>query len=441
MNKNTNEIAILGAGIAGFGAANRFFTEGLKSTIYERRSYYGGHTASFKFKEGFIFDDGPHISFTQNKRIQNIFAENVDQQFEKIQSRVNNYWKGHWIKHPAQCNLYGLPEELVTKIILEFIETKNRNGDTKINNYQDWLEASFGKTFAKTFPMEYGRKFHTTTADNMSTDWLGPRLYKPNLEEVIRGAISPETPEVHYIDHFRYPTYDGFVSYLKPYPDQTDLKLNHNVISIDLKEKVIIFENGNSKKFEHLVSSLPLNVIIPLIKNIPSDVLTASKKLACTKCVVVNVGIDRSDISECHWTYFYDDDYIFSRLSFPHMFSPKTVPPHHGSIQAEVYFSDKYKPMNISVDECIEKVIEDLKRCGLIKEEDKIVIKNGWVTPFAQVIFDLERAEALKIVHGYLEDQHIEYCGRYGKWEYIWTDDSFLSGEEAAQNIINRICT
>jgi len=434
-----NKIAILGAGIAGFGAANKFFNEGIKSAMYERRSYYGGHTASFKFKEGFVFDDGPHISFTQNEKIQKTFADNVDNEYEKIQSRVNNYWKGHWIKHPAQCNLYGLPEELVTKIILEFIEASNKNGKKEINNYQGWLEESFGKTFAKTFPMQYGKKFHTTTADNMSTDWLGPRLYKPNLEEVIRGAISPVTPEVHYIDHFRYPTYNGFMSYLKPYPDQTELHLNHNIIEIDLTDQKIKFENGNETEYKHLISSLPLNVLIPLIKNAPADVTEAANKLACTKCVIVNVGLDRSDISECHWTYFYDDDMIFSRLSFPHMFSPKTVPQGHGSIQAEVYFSDKYKPMNISVDDCIEQVIKDLRRCGLIKDDDNIVIKNGWVTPFAQVIFDLERAAALKIVHGYLEDIQIEYCGRYGKWEYIWTDDSFISGEQAAQNIINRL--
>jgi protoporphyrinogen oxidase len=441
LKNDRNDIAILGAGIAGFGAADRFFSEGIKSTMYERRSYYGGHTASFKFKEGFIFDDGPHISFTQNERIQKIFAGNVDNKYEKIQSRVNNYWKGNWVKHPAQCNLYGLPEDLVTSIILEFIETKNKNGETEINNYQDWLEASFGKTFAKNFPMQYGKKFHTTTADNMNTDWLGPRLYKPNIEEVIRGAISPVTPEVHYIDHFRYPTDGGFMAYLKPYPEQTNLKLNHNITGIDLSEKIIEFENGSSAAFNHIVSSLPLNVIIPLIKNVPNDVLEASNKLACTKCVIVNVGIDRSDISDCHWTYFYDDDFIFSRISFPHMFSPNTVPPGHGSIQAEIYFSDKYKPMNISLDECLEKTIDDLRRCGLIKEDDKIVIKKAWVTPFAQVIFDLERNENLKIVHGYLDDQKIEYCGRYGKWEYIWTDDSFISGEQAAQNIINRMIT
>ncbi len=53
--------------------------------------------------------------------------------------------------------------------------------------------------------MQYTRKYHLTTAENMSTDWLGPRIYRPSLEEVLRGALSPSAPNIHYITHFRYP--------------------------------------------------------------------------------------------------------------------------------------------------------------------------------------------------------------------------------------------
>ena len=74
-----------------------------------------------------------------------------------------------------------------------------------IKNYADWLLSSFGRTFAELFPMQYTKKYHLTTADNMSTDWLGPRVYRPSLEEVLRGAISPTAPNVHYITNFRYP--------------------------------------------------------------------------------------------------------------------------------------------------------------------------------------------------------------------------------------------
>ena len=42
--------------------------------------------------------------------------------------------------------------------------------------YREWLLAAYGRTFAETFPMEYGRKYHTAEAGQMTTDWLGPRL-------------------------------------------------------------------------------------------------------------------------------------------------------------------------------------------------------------------------------------------------------------------------
>ena len=182
------KIVVLGAGMAGFGAAHRLHNEGACATLYEKHPYHGGHTASWKFDSGFTFDEGPHVSFTDDKRIQDLLAESVNQQYETVRYGVNNYWKGRWIKHPAHCNLHGLPTDLVVKILGDFIKAQ-QNGETKVRNYQDWLFASYGEEFARTFPMEYTKKFHTTTADNMSTDWLGPRMYKPKLEEVLLGAL------------------------------------------------------------------------------------------------------------------------------------------------------------------------------------------------------------------------------------------------------------
>ena len=52
---------------------------------------------------------------------------------------------------------------------------------------------------------------------------------------------------------------------------------------------------------------------------------------------------------------------------------------------------------------------------------------------YANIIFDLDRASLLATVHGYLDDIGIAYCGRYGDWGYMWTDESFISGERAAE--------
>ena len=76
--------------------------------------------------------------------------------------------------------------------------------------------------------------------------------------------------------------------------------------------------------------------------------------------------------------------------------------------------------------------IRDLRKCGLLRDDDRILSRGAHLVPYANVIFDLERAAAVKTVHGYLDDIGIAYCGRYGDWGYMWTDESFISGERAA---------
>jgi protoporphyrinogen oxidase len=433
------KIRVLGTGMAGFGAVHRLRQDGFEDVLcmYDKNSYIGGHTASFETDDGFIFDDGPHISFTDDKRLQELLAENINQEYETLKATVKNYWKGHWIKHPAQCNLYGLPTELIVKVIDDFVETKQKSNG-QITNYKEWLYAKFGKTFAETFPMVYGKKYHTVDAENMDIDWLGPRLYQPELQEVLKGALEPSTPDVHYVDKFRYPTNHGFVHYLNKFTELADIKLNHKVTSIDAKNKLIRFGNGKTVEYDEVISSIPLPELVSnIIEDVPEDVVEAGKKLACTSCIIVNIGVDRDDFTEAVWTYFYDPEIIFTRLSFPHLMSPNNVPPGCGSIQAEIYFSDKYRPVDRKPEDCIEPVIEDLIRCGLINEEDEILHKSTLFIKYANVIFDLDRQEALKSVHGYLDDIGIRYCGRYGDWGYQWTDQAFKSGEEAATETLS----
>jgi protoporphyrinogen oxidase len=121
------------------------------------------------------------------------------------------------------------------------------------------------------------------------------------------------------------------------------------------------------------------------------------------------------------------------------MLSATNVPPGCGSVQAEVYFSSKYRPLTQEPSALVEPVIRDLRRCGLLREDDEILTSHANVVKHANVIFDLDRASALATVHGYLDDVGIAYCGRYGDWGYMWTDESFISGERAAEKALARL--
>jgi hypothetical protein len=69
----------------------------------------------------------------------------------------------------------------------------------------------------------------------------------------------------------------------------------------------------------------------------------------------------------------------------------------------------------------------------VLRESDTIVSRHSNLVRYANVIFDLDRAKALETVHGYLRDIGVDYCGRYGDWGYMWTDESYISGERAAE--------
>jgi protoporphyrinogen oxidase len=424
---------ILGSGMAALGAATALAAEGVQATLYDKNDYHGGHTATFTHPGGFLFDDGPHLSFTSNPRMQELLAANVGDCYERTTARINNYWHGYWLPHPAQCNLYGLPPDLVAQVICDFVDAQQPR-ERPIRHYADWLEVAYGATFARTFPMVYGRKYHTTPAENMSTDWLGPRMYRPSLAEVLRGALSsaPHT-DMHYVTHFRYPTRGGFFAYVQPFIEQADVRLCHRLARLDPARRELAFENGVVAGYERLISSVPLPDLIARIVDVPVEVRAAARRLAFSTAVTVNLGVDREDLSRAHISYVYDPRIPFARVNFPHMLSPHNVPPGAGSIQVEIYFSDKYRPLDRDPRDLIEPAIRGLRQIGILREADRILFSEARVVRPANIIFDLERAAALPIVHGFLDEIGVHYCGRYGNWDHAWTDEAFESGERAAR--------
>ncbi len=424
------KIAVLGTGMSAFGAAHRLAGEPVDAILYDKAAYFGGQTVSFRSPQGFVFDKGPHVSFTKDERIQKIFAESVEGKYETVQYKLNNYWKGHTLPHPVQTNMYGLPVDVMAKVISDFAQQSLTHSE--IRNYEDWLVAAYGRYFADQFPVQYTKKYHTTHPANMTTDWIGPRMYRPSLEELLRGALAPATHNVHYITGFRYPTTGGFMSYLEKWARAVNMQLNHEVVGIDTAARQLTFSNGRRAAYDGLVSSIPLPDLLPLVSGVPQDVLEAGRKLACSSCVLVDIGVRRPDLSDAHISYFYDSDIVFSRVSHPHLMSRNNVPPGCGSVQAEIYHSKKYLPLVGQPADYLAPTIRDLKKCGILREDDEILFTDTKLCEYANIIFDHDRSAALATVHGYLDDVAIRHCGRYGDWGYMWTDESYKSGEGAA---------
>ncbi len=441
-------VAILGAGLAGLSTAYFLRQGGWRNVrVYERNRYAGGHATSFTLTStgrgneslAFTFDEGPHVSFTKDAFVREFLAESVGGEFDEHVARISNYYRGHWLKHPAQCNLYGLPVDLVERCILDVIEANTAPNGAPPRNYAEWCTRSLGKTFSQEFTFRYTRKYWTLEAEQMTTDWVGTRMYPPRIADVIRGALTTDTDESqhHYLTRFRYPRRGGFGAFTRRLAEGAPVAYGYEVTQVDVRERRLRFANGEEAGYDILVSSLPLPELIRRIPQAPEEVRQAADRLVCSSVVLISLGVARADLSPYHWFYVYDEDIPFARVNLPHNITPACAPEGCGGIQAEIYFS-RYRPLWASLEELTEQTIAGLVRIGVLRPDDTILVRDARVIRYANVIFDHDRAPALEVVHGYLRDQGIHYCGRYGEWAYLWTDDAILSGKRVAETILGK---
>ena len=169
----------------------------------------------------------------------------------------------------------GLYQHIIKNCLIDYINAHTSNSNNP-QNYAEWCLKNLGKTFSEEFVFKYTKKYWTLHAKELSTDWIGPRIYPPSPEEVIKGALEPPTNEYHYLSEFRYPAKGGFASYLKGLNTGNNINLNHEVVSIDIKDKLLTFANGNQTNFNNLISSLPLPELIKLLSNVPKNVESAA---------------------------------------------------------------------------------------------------------------------------------------------------------------------
>jgi protoporphyrinogen oxidase len=422
---------ILGAGIAGISASYELEKNNITSLIIEKRNSWGGLLDNFSI-DGFRFDKFIHLSFTENDFVNDIFLKTP---FIKHKPLSSNYYNGYWLKHPAQNNLFPLGQE-EKEIILSDFQNRNSVEISQINNYEEWLRVQYGNYFAENFPMVYTKKYWTMEAKDLETKWVGNRMYMPSLEEVRNGCNTDITPNTYYAKEMRYPLKGGYKSFLNPMVDEAKILTNHNIISIDLDFKKVNCENGKSLFFNNLISSLPLPEICRLIKNIPENVLEAAQKLNFTSGYLISLGFNKPDILKNLWFYIYDKDILPARVYSPSLKSLDNVPVGCSSLQAELYFN-KGQKLNIPDNELLDNVIEKFIGIGLFNAED-IVVKDIRTEKYANVIFDHNIYENRKIVVDYLESNKIISVGRFGEWDYFWSDQSMMSGINGAKKIVNR---
>ncbi len=422
------EVTILGAGLAGLSTAYHLKN---KYNIYESESEAGGLCRSVK-ENGYVIDYGPHLFFSNDTYVRSFLNKLLKNNIHELESNVGQYCSGSYLKYPYNVNLHGAPPEIIRDCIAGYVNACYKDKKATPKNYHDWCLSNFGKGFAKHFMLPYAKKAWTVNPKRMTVEWIGKRIFRPTLEQILDGALQPSNNQSYYITNFRYPLRGGMASMISSLVKKAGgIHYNKRASSINIKTKKITFQDGTSTHYEKAVSTIPLPEIIKIIPDAPLSVREAAKKLINNSVYILNIGIDRPRLSEYHWIY-YDGDEPFHRIHFPDMLSGHNSPKGTGIVSAEIAYS-RFKPLN--KENLFDITVNRLVKAKILRPSDKIIYQGIIDLKYAYVIYDHHRKACVKKVRDYLRKHDIETCGRFGEWGYLWTDQTILSGRRAAETI------
>jgi protoporphyrinogen oxidase len=417
---------ILGGGIAGISAAFHLQENGHEYKLYEKNNSWGGLCDNFVI-DGFLFDYFVHLSFTSNSYVKDIFAQGAPFYIHNPVSY--NYYKEIWLKHPAQNNLAPLSTDEKIKIIQDFVNKPNLTPQ----NYKEWLTVQFGKYFTDNFPAIYAKKYWTLDANELGIDWVGERFSLPEFADILKGAFEEQQDNFYYAKEMRYPVKGGYKAFLNKMVNRIKINLNKEALLIDAENKRVEFSDGTKEYYSNLISSIPLPELVKIIKDCPPHILEAGNDLLATSGQLVSIGFNRPDIPKYLWAYIYDEDIFTARVYSPSLKSIHNVPEGKSSLQFETYYS-KYLPKRLAGEELISHVINKGAKMNLFSKND-IDILDYKEVKYANVVFDRKRKKAVTAIHGYLKNIGIACIGRFGEWDYLWSDQSLLSGMKVNENI------
>jgi protoporphyrinogen oxidase len=432
-----SKIVIIGAGMAGLGTAFALQEHPGEHTVtlLEKENRPGGLCRTIE-KDGFFFDQTGHLLHYQTDHFKQFVHQKIPDGLTEQKRNSFVYSHNVYTRYPFQANLYGLPPEVVTECLHGYCEAVYRSHEMPIKSFEDWILANFGSGIARHFMFPYNTNLYKRRLSELSPDCAGRFIPKPDLLQVIRGAVSDNDERLGYNTTFSYPKHGGIETLIRAIAkDVRGLHTKQEVCVIDLKQKKALTSTEGEFDFEFLVSTAPLPTLIKMIKEIPRHVRDAAESLEHVSVLNVNLGI-KGVIPEKHWIYIPEDRFIFYRVGFANNFSEHMAPPGCSSIYTEISYRPDCPPETAHA---VQRVISDLITMKIIHSKDEVVSQAVIDIPHAYVIFNHSGKEALSIIQSFLIEHGIFSIGRYGRWDYLSMEDSFMDGMDTAREVDGRL--
>jgi protoporphyrinogen oxidase len=427
-----SRVVVLGAGLTGLAAAYHLSRQGVAATVLEKGERPGGACRTI-VRDGFHFDLTGHLlHLGRPESVELLKDVGIHAKLRSHRRRAGIALAGTVTPYPIQINTYRLPPEIRRDCLLGFIEAHLRAHDAEeqTKHFGDWVRSRFGEGFARHFFFPYNRKLFCTDPAELTTEWVGRYVPRPELADVVDGALGLYRKSVGYNASFLYPRHGGIQLLADALATHVPVRLATAVRAVHLRSRELALESGETLGWDTLVATAPLSHLAAMTTDLSDEASEAVALLRAVAVVNFNLGVRGAAPRREHWLYVPEERFPFYRVGIPS--NHGDVAPHGcHTLSVEVSVpAGTQAPADLP-----EACLAGLEELGLLRRRSDVVLTEQVRLDPAYVLFDAARPAAVAALRGCLRAAGVVLAGRWAEWKYSTMEDALWDGAAVARRV------
>jgi protoporphyrinogen oxidase len=433
-------IVVIGAGPCGLGAALELTQLRHENfVVLERSARPGGLAASVVDPQGFTWDHGGHVVFSHYGEFDRLLEETMGDDVYQHERSSYIRFDDRWVPYPFQNNLRHLPESVAYQCMLGLIEAPGGDPGT---DFGTWMESVFGPGITEHFMRPYNFKVWATPPELMQAQWIGERVSVLDYKRALRSLMFQEDDVAWGPNNtFVFPAVGATGEIYRRLALQLadHISYERDVVSIDGTGRKLRLADGSDERFDALISTMPLDILVGMLEDCPPQLRTAAGDLEHNGVYMVGIGYEAPLKDDKSWMYFPQSNTPFYRATNFAKYSPANVPDadtaRYCAYMTETSYS-RHKPT--ARDGLDSEVEAGLRASGVVENRPAVASMHLEDIPYAYPVPTLERDDALRLIQPWLMERNILSRGRFGSWKYEIgnMDHAVKMGVDAARHIV-----
>jgi protoporphyrinogen oxidase len=440
------KVAVVGAGPAGLTAAHQLARRGVTVEVFEAGEAVGGLARSLTLW-GQTVDLGPHRFFSRDPRVNRFWLDVVGDGYRMVDRRTRILHDGKLFDYPLRpANALRSLGALESARCLASYARELVTARVEPRTFEEWIVGRFGRRLFEIFFRSYSEKLWGIPCDRLDAAFAAQRIKRFSLGEAVRDALGLDR-ERHatLADRFAYPlrgtgwVYAELARRVEAAGGR--VRLAAPVRSVELGEgrvRGIVTAAGESLEFDHVVSTMPLTLLVRGLPGLPAEVAAAADALRFRNTVLVYLRVEQGSPFPDQWLYVHAPELGVGRITNFRNWVPELHGDETATILALEYWCSDGDPAWTATDEALIGLGgRELERAGLLgtaRVADGRVVRIRRCYPIYELGF---RSHVERLVGHLAGIGGLTAIGRYGAFKYNNQDHSILMGLLAAENLLD----